>query len=119
MHIRNKVNHFTEHADKYRGTGIAAMKRILGVIGMNPEVDPSEWKHDEEARYGVGNVRKASKFFETFGIDVIHKKTEPNLCDFVASGIMHKRFHVRYLREDGMGIDYSKISYRFKASDFK
>jgi len=114
---RNKVSNFAEHASLYKGTGIAAMKRILGVIGMNPEVDPSEWKHDEEARYGIGNVRKASRFFEIFGIDIVKKKTQKNLCKFVESGMMHKMF-LQYLRDDGMGIDYSKIDYKFKSSDF-
>ena len=38
---------------------------------------------------------------------------EHHLCSFVAHGGMHDQF-TRYLRSDGMGIDYDKISYIFK-----
>jgi len=110
---RRKVKSFWEHADKYAGTGKKAMTRLLGIVGMNPEVDPSTWDHSEEDRYGCGKVRTTQKFYDTFGIDVVHKRTEHNLCEFVQTGIMHNDF-MKFLRKDGMGIDYNKISYRFK-----
>lgn len=54
------------------------------------------------------------KFYETFGIDVVKKRVENHLCRFVnTNGAMHKQF-TPHLRKDGMGIDYSKITYRFK-----
>ena len=87
------------------------MKRVLGIVQMNPEVDPSEWNHAEEERYGLGGVRSTSKFYETFGIDVVNKKTQRHLCQFVR-GKMHKMF-IKHLRPDGMGIDYDKIDFKW------
>jgi len=110
---RNKVPHFWQHAQKYQGIGRKAMVRLLGLIGMLPEVDPSAWDHREEERYGAGSVRTLEKFFKTFGIDVHKKRCEHHLCTFVQGGTMHKEFQ-KHLRPDGMGIDYSKIDYTFK-----
>lgn len=31
----------------FYSTGVKAMKRLLGIIGMIPEVDPSEWDHTD------------------------------------------------------------------------
>eukprot|EP00584_Thalassiosira_punctigera_P021344 CAMPEP_0172555108 /NCGR_PEP_ID=MMETSP1067-20121228/57994_1 /TAXON_ID=265564 ORGANISM="Thalassiosira punctigera, Strain Tpunct2005C2" /NCGR_SAMPLE_ID=MMETSP1067 /ASSEMBLY_ACC=CAM_ASM_000444 /LENGTH=608 /DNA_ID=CAMNT_0013343617 /DNA_START=65 /DNA_END=1888 /DNA_ORIENTATION=+ len=108
---RNKVPHFWEHSEKFSGTGVKAMKRLLGIVNMNPEVDPSEWNHAEEARYGLGGVRKTSKFYELYGIDVKKKTTQRHLCQFVR-GRMHNMF-MKHLRSDGMGIDYSKIDFKW------
>eukprot|EP00565_Helicotheca_tamesis_P003537 CAMPEP_0185734394 /NCGR_PEP_ID=MMETSP1171-20130828/22360_1 /TAXON_ID=374046 /ORGANISM="Helicotheca tamensis, Strain CCMP826" /LENGTH=559 /DNA_ID=CAMNT_0028404381 /DNA_START=36 /DNA_END=1716 /DNA_ORIENTATION=+ len=71
---RATVKHFWENADKYAGTGKKAMARLLGIVGMNPEVPRSQWDHTEEDRYGLGKVRDVTKFYETFGIDVVNKK---------------------------------------------
>jgi hypothetical protein len=98
---------------KYEGIGKKAMKRLLGIVHMNPEVDPSEWEHTDEELYGLGGVRTPEKFYKVFGIDVVNKKTQHHLCRFVQTGVMHKDFS-RYLRPDGMGIDYGKITYEFK-----
>lgn len=112
--IRNKVHHFWENDQKYAGTGKRAMKRLLGIVHMNPEIGQSEWDHTEEDVYGVGGVRTPEKFYELFGINVKKKKLEHHLCRFVdIEGRMHKKF-VPYLRKDGMGIDYSRIHYKFK-----
>lgn len=108
---RNKVPHFWEHAKDYEGTGVKAMKRLLGIVHMNPEVDREEWNHAEEVKYGLGGARDPSKFYEVFGIDVIKKKTQRHLCQFVR-GKMHNMF-MKHLREDGMGIDYSKIDFKW------
>ena len=86
------------------------MARLLGIVKMNPEVDSSFWDHKEEDLYGLGGVRTPEKFYSTFGIDVHEKKTHKNLCNFVEPGTMHKRF-MPHLRPDGMGVDYSKITY--------
>jgi hypothetical protein len=88
------------------------MARLLGIVHMNPEVDPSLWDHTEEDMYGVGGVRKAEKFYELFGIDVVNKETEGHLCQFVQNGKMHKEF-TPLLRSDGMGIDFSDVHFHW------
>lgn len=114
---RNKVKHFWDNSNLYKGTGIKAMKRLLGIVNMNPEVNRKAWNHDEEDRYGLGGVRTTKKFYETFGIDVVNKVTEHHLCQFV-NGKMHNMF-MQHLRDDGMGIDYSKIQFQFKDPEKK
>lgn len=113
--VRNKVHHFWENDQKYSGTGRKAMQRLLGIVKMNPEVDVAKWDHTDEDIYGLGGVRTTEKFYETFGIDVVKKKID-NLCPFVdgqqTGGLMHKMF-TPHLRKDGMGIDYSKISFKY------
>jgi len=113
--VRNKVHHFWENDRKYSGTGKRAMQRLLGIVRMNPEIDPSKWDHVEEERYGLGGVRTPEKFYETFGIDVHNKKVEGHLCQFVdnGEGKMHHLF-TKFLKSDGMGIDYGQIDYVFK-----
>ena len=69
----------------------------------------------QEDRYGLGGVRTTQKFYDTFGIDVVNKRTEQPLCNFVMPGIMHNKF-IKHLRQDGMGIDYDEIHYHFKGS---
>lgn len=88
------------------------MARLLGIVKMNPEVDPSFWDHKDEDFYGLGGVRTPELFYSTFGIDVHKKTTRKHLCDFVEAGTMHKRF-MPNLRPDGMGINYSKINYKW------
>jgi [Skp1-protein]-hydroxyproline N-acetylglucosaminyltransferase len=113
--IRNKVHHFWENDRTYSGTGKKAMKRLLGIVHMNPEIDVSEWDHTDEELYGLGGVRTPEKFYELFGIHVQKKTVEKHLCKFVDTGtnIMHDMF-TPHLRKDGMGIDYSDITYQFK-----
>ena len=117
------------------------MARLLGIVHMNPEKDPSTWDHtdvsviladykyelivvlasnrslrpnlSQEDMYGIGAVRTPENFYEVFGIDVVNKKTEKHLCQFVDTGIMHNKF-TKLIRRDGMGVDYGKISYKFK-----
>jgi len=113
---RNKVPHFWENSNHFAGTGKRAMTRLLGIVHMNPEAKTSEWDHTDEIMYGLGGVRTPEKFYETFGIDVVNKRTEHHLCRFVDSGIMHKDF-TKLLRKDGMGVDYSKITYKFTDPD--
>lgn len=111
--VRKKVHHFWENT-KYSGTGKKSMARLLGMVHMNPEVDPNTWDHREEDIYGIGGVRTPEKFYETFGINVKGKTVEGHLCSFVdTGGKMHYEFSP-FLRSDGMGIDYSKINYKFK-----
>lgn len=67
--IRNKVHHFWENDNKYAGTGKKAMKRLLGIVHMNPEDALDTWDHTEQDIYGIGGVRSPEKFYELFGID--------------------------------------------------
>jgi hypothetical protein len=111
---RNKVHHFWDNSATFEGTGKPAMKRLLGIVHMNPEDPPESWDHTEEDIYGIGGVRTPEKFYETFGIHVKEKTVENHLCRFVDSdGRMHKLF-TPHLRKDGMGIDYSTVQYQFK-----
>jgi hypothetical protein len=111
--VRSKVKHFWENGNRYAGTGKKAMKRLLGIVHMNPEIDPSQWDHADIDRYGLGGVRTPEKFYSIFGIDVVKKKTQGHLCQFVMDKArMHKKFTPN-LRKDGMGIDYSKIDYQW------
>ncbi|KAL7487942.1 hypothetical protein ACHAW6_013524 [Cyclotella cf. meneghiniana] len=111
---RNKVDISHEYIFfLLRSSGVKAMFRLLGVVHMNPEINPERWDHSEEEKYGLGGVRTPELFYDTFGIDVKNKVTEHHLCSFVETGKMHNEF-TKFLRPDGMGIDYSKITYRFK-----
>lgn len=110
---RSKVKHFWENGNRYAGTGKKAMQRLLGIVHMNPEVDPSEWDHTDTDRYGLGGVRTAEQFYSIFGIDVHKKKTEGHLCQFVMKNAKMHRLFTPHLRKDGMGIDYSKISFHW------
>ena len=107
-----QVKHFWENSDLYAGTGVKAMARLLGIVHMNPEVDPQKWDHVEEELYGLGGVRTPELFYDLFGIDVVKKKTEGHLCAFVENGRMHREW-TPLLRSDGMGIDYSSIHFRW------
>lgn len=112
---RNKVPHYWENGETYAGSGIKAMYRLLGIVHMNPEIGADMWDHAEEGKYGLGGVRSPELFYDVFGIDVRDKVAEQHLCGFVETGRMHDEF-MKFLRPDGMGIDYSKISFRFKGN---
>jgi hypothetical protein len=88
------------------------MARLLGIVHMNPEVDPASWDHTEEVRYGLGGVRTPEQFYDYFGIDVMKKTTEGHLCRFVEDGRMHKEWS-QLLRKDGMGIDYKTVVFHW------
>mmetsp|Transcript_13297 Transcript_13297/g.17417 ORF Transcript_13297/g.17417 Transcript_13297/m.17417 type:complete len:519 (-) Transcript_13297:113-1669(-) len=109
---RNKVKHFWEHSNMYKGVGKKAMNRVLGVVKMNPEVPESAWDHTDLDKYGVGKVRELQKFYKTFGIDVVNKHAATNLCEFVQNE-MHGLFS-EHLRDDGMGVNYDNISFELK-----
>jgi hypothetical protein len=97
--------------------GKKAMARLLGIVHMNPEVDPSTWDHTDEDRFGLGGVRTPEQFYDYFGIDVVQKTTEGHLCMFVdGEGKMHKQWSP-LLRKDGMGIDYSSVKFHWVDPD--
>jgi hypothetical protein len=53
-------------------------------------------------------VRNTSTFYKIFLIDPRARKAV-QLCPFVRTGVMHRDFQAK-LREDGLGIDYKKLS---------
>ena len=106
---RKKIPMFWENQAQHRGAGYKALKRSMSIIGMAPDIDPSEWDHTEEHKYGIGNVRDVKLFYRLFLIDVKSRKAT-QLCPFVKSGKMHINFQP-YLRADGRGIDYSKLEH--------
>jgi len=102
---------FWEHSDLYENVAHDSMIRLEAIIGTDPNIVSSKWNHIDETKYGIGRVRMLDKYFETFGINVRDKTTEPNLCNFVGAP-MHNLF-APHLRQDGMGIDYEKIKFRY------
>lgn len=98
-----------ENSKAYQGKQESAISRLTNIIEMSLE---DEWDDVEVEMYSLGKVRDASQFYTCFGVHAREKITERKLCDFVAKGAMHKTF-LRHLRNDGMGIDYNQIHFRF------
>jgi len=109
---RHKVKLFWENGSIYGKTEQPAMKRLLGIIGLKPELKEDEYSIKDLDLYGLGTHRKPSQFYKLIGIDVQKKVTEQHLCNFVTSGQMHHMFTPK-IRKDGMGIDYEGIDYHF------
>jgi [Skp1-protein]-hydroxyproline N-acetylglucosaminyltransferase len=118
---RNKVKLFWENRKSFgskeiKKVELGAFLRLNGIIQMNPpSVKEDQWVHIEEKKYGIGQVRSPKKFFDSFGIDLKNHKVEKHLCKFVGRN-MHLIWK-QYLREDTMGIDYDKITFKFKDPD--
>lgn len=74
---------------------------------MAPDIADKEWDHSEMDKYGLGNERSVELFYKLFLIDT-KSRSSVQLCPFVRPGHMHKEFQ-KYLRSNGMGIDYSKL----------
>lgn len=106
---RKKVKLFWENSNMYRGAGEKAMQRLNGIIRMIPE--DQKYFDAEEQKYGLGKVRTTEKFFKTFGIHTETQTVEDNLCKFVGKPMMNE--FKPHLRANGMGIDYSKITFEF------
>ena len=92
--------------------------RLIGISGTSDP--PLDYLHLEEERYGLGHVRSRDLFFDVFGIYPKNNTFEKNLCGFVRGGgdigasmSMHSRFK-HFLRYDKMGVDYSRISFRYR-----
>mmetsp|Transcript_10863 Transcript_10863/g.32151 ORF Transcript_10863/g.32151 Transcript_10863/m.32151 type:complete len:691 (-) Transcript_10863:598-2670(-) len=100
---------FLDNLSTYRGKQAIAISRLMNIIGMSTDTD---WDDSEENMYGLGKVRSVAQFYTCFGVHVGERITERKLCDLVSTGAMHKHF-LRHLRNDGMGIDYREIHFRF------
>lgn len=106
---RQKVKLFWENTHLYRGAELEAMKRLNGIIGMGAKDEVFD--HTDEYKYGLGQVRNTTKFFETYGIHTDTQTVEDHLCVFVGKPMMTEIGS--HLRSDTMGINYDEITYRF------
>ena len=104
---------FWENTSAYSGSGEYGMNRLNAIIRMLPDADAgtSGWIRTDELKYGIGKVRDPQLFFDVFGIHVEERRVEKHLCKFVGRP-MQKEF-IPFLRENGMGLDYDRITYRF------
>ena len=111
---RKNVKYFDdENGERYAGTGKKAMKRLLGIVHMNPEINPSIWDHTNEERYGIGNVRTPEQFYGYFGIDVVNKTIEGHMCNFVQEDAKMHKMLSPLLRKDFMGLKYNNLHYQW------
>jgi hypothetical protein len=101
---RRGVHSFWENRGASNPT--AALRRMVAIVKMAPDIDPSTYDHKDEELYGLGTARPVEEFYRLFGMDVRKKTVVPEMCKWVKSGKMHKTF-VPALRENGKGIDYS------------
>jgi [Skp1-protein]-hydroxyproline N-acetylglucosaminyltransferase len=109
---RGKVPTFWENAERYRGAGVKGMRRLLGIVHMLPADTDSTYDRTDESIYGLGNVRTPEKLMRILGINVKQHTMQGHLCQFVRLGSMHNLF-TKHLRDDGMGIDYDAIDYKW------
>jgi hypothetical protein len=107
---RKKVPLFWENSDIYRGASLQGMKRLNSLIGLI-QYPADQWPQDDKGKYGLGQIRDTAKFFKTFGIHTANNTMEPHLCRFVGKPMM--RVFLPALRENRMGLDWSKIDYTF------
>jgi len=89
--------------------GRDAMRRMVAITKMAPDIDPSSYDHEHEELYGLGTERPVELFYKVFGMDVRKKTLPGEMCKFVKSGLMHNTFSPS-LRPDGKGIDYSQLT---------
>jgi len=86
----------------------SSLERLYGILGMTG----SELVI-EDNMFGIGFVRTVKQFHNAYGIHPGERVTEKNLCNYVSNGKMHKQFHNEQMKEDGMGINYDSIYFRF------
>ncbi|KAL9187926.1 hypothetical protein ACHAXT_006304 [Thalassiosira profunda] len=108
---RKGVPMFWDNASLYRGSGEYGMNRLNAIIHMSNPSAGGDWIRTDEVKYGIGKVRDLQRFFDIFGIHVKEQRTEKHLCRFVGQP-MQKEF-IPFLRDNEMGLDYDKITYRF------
>ena len=104
---RKKVHMYWENSQLHVGEGKKSLARGMSIIKMAPDIEDSKWDHSDIDRYGLGTVRPLDLYYKLFLIDT-KKRSAVQLCPFVRPGRMHKDFQ-RFLREDGMGIDYTHL----------
>ena len=104
---RKKVHMFWEHSEAHKGEGQKALRRSMAVVRMALDIEEDTYDHTETDKYGLGNVRDVELYYKLFLINRTERKAT-QLCPFVRPGHMHRDFQ-KYLRPDGLGIDYSKL----------
>jgi [Skp1-protein]-hydroxyproline N-acetylglucosaminyltransferase len=111
---REKIPLFWENVETYRGAALQGMKRLNSIIGLI-DYPVDQWPQEDKELYGLGQIRDTAKFFKTFGIHTNNSTLEPHLCKFVGKPMM--RVFLPALRENRMGLDWSKIDYTFVDPD--
>lgn len=108
---RKKITMFWENYSKFQVYASTALYRSMDAIDFQNPITPIKDPNRKEFnKYGVGNVRDPSLFRHVYGINPM-KKTVVNGCEQIVSGLLHNTFHDKYLRDDGLGINYDKIAY--------
>jgi hypothetical protein len=113
---RKSRHKFWENELMFKGAlekSVARLNAITGMLGGygKKHSTASDRVTVEKETYGLGRVRSKEKYFKTFGIQPGSQSVERHLCSFVQKE-MHERFTL-FLRENGIGIDYNKISIEF------
>ena len=106
---KDSLKSFLDHESLYKGMAKLSLQRLDGLVGMS---DDDNWINDPNEIFGIGQARTLQKFHTSFGVHPREKITERKLCNFVSTGRMHKQF-IPKLREDGMGLNYDQINFRF------
>jgi hypothetical protein len=123
---RRKRHKFWENDLLYKGALEKSTKRLNYIGGLlsarasNLRRGGDDYLHVDEDKYGVGMIRSRDTYFRVFGIhpegggfvDDINQ-----LCLFVQNK-MHPAF-TRFLRPDGMGIDYARIELGSHSKELK
>lgn len=104
----DNLQSFQELQRLYKGVEKVSLRRLDGIAGMDDE----NYVKDPNEIFGLGQARPLGKFHTAFGVHPSEHITEHKLCNFVSTGRMHKLFQP-HLREDGMGINYDVIHFRF------
>ncbi len=109
-----KVNKFWKDSLSFQSVRTLSEARLIGIAYGGTEL---KWNNLEEKKYGLGKIRSAQKFFDTFGIDIRNKKIQQNLCNFVGKA-MNSLF-TPHMKEHLMGINYDEISFKFQDPEIK
>ncbi len=120
---RRSRHKFWENEALYRGALEKSTARMNGITGLVKAVSRSgttNWLRShkiagpgtsyfnvDEDKYGTGQVRPREQYFRVFGIHPETGTVQAKLCDFVRE--MMNPIFSRYLRPDGMGVDYDRI----------
>lgn len=108
---RLAVPKFSENRKLFSGVDMEALKRLTSIIELNPEKDIS-FVDIEQSKYGIGRIRSPTKFYHTFGIHVDTQTAENHLCWFAGKNMQDTL--LPHMRDDRMGIDYTKLDFQFK-----
>lgn len=112
---KRKVHKFWEHRPMYKGVAALSEARLVALTFGNEIINNQEWNNLEARKYGLGNVRTVQKFLDTFGINMKERTTQKHMCKFVGQPM--NSIFTPHIREDSMGIDYDKISFKFQDPD--